>query len=126
MAAIDTNVLVRLIVQDDAKQTASALSFTESGVWVPLLVLVESVWVLSSSYSFSRTQVRDAIERLLNLQNATIESLPLAERALQLFTDHNELSYSDCVILETARQAGQLPLGSFDRALTKLPGTKKL
>jgi predicted nucleic acid-binding protein len=53
MRAIDTNVLVRMIVQDGARQAASAKFFVESGAWVSILALAEATWVLSSVYELS-------------------------------------------------------------------------
>ena len=50
MRAVDTNVLVRLVARDDARQVASAEAFVAQGAWISHLVLVEAVWVLSSVY----------------------------------------------------------------------------
>jgi len=55
MRALDTNVLVRLIVRDEPLQTASAEAFVESGAWVSLVALVETIWVLKSTYGLPRS-----------------------------------------------------------------------
>ena len=53
MRAIDTNVLVRLITRDDARQAKSAEAFVEKGAWVSVLALAEATWVLASVYGCS-------------------------------------------------------------------------
>jgi predicted nucleic-acid-binding protein len=53
MRAVDTNVIVRLIVRDDPQQTAAAEHFVEKGAWVSNLALAETVWVLDSVYGLS-------------------------------------------------------------------------
>ena len=60
MRAIDTNVLVRLVTQDDAKQVAAAEEFVRAGAWVSLLALAEAIWVLSYVY---RLVSRELAER---------------------------------------------------------------
>jgi len=50
MRAVDTNILVRLITRDDARQSAAADAFIEKGVWVPILALAEATWVLATVY----------------------------------------------------------------------------
>jgi len=66
MPAIDTNVLVRLIIQDDSRQADSAKSFIENGAWVSVLALAEAVWVLSTVYGMGTKDLANAIEMLLN------------------------------------------------------------
>src|ERR1035438_3340949 len=66
MRAIDTNVLVRLITRDDARQAAAAESFVEHGAWVSVVVLVEASWVLSTVYELSARDLSRAIEMLLH------------------------------------------------------------
>ena len=50
MRSVDTNVLVRLITRDDAKQVTAAEAFVANGAWVPHLALAEATWVLASVY----------------------------------------------------------------------------
>ena len=66
MRAVDTNVLIRLITRDDARQTASAESFIAKGAWVSPLALAEAMWVLDSVYELSSSGQAKAIEMLLN------------------------------------------------------------
>ncbi len=65
MRAVDTNVLVRLITRDDARQTASADAFIEKGAWVSVLALVEAMWTLAAVYERSATDLATGIEMLL-------------------------------------------------------------
>ena len=57
MRAVDTNVLVRLIVRDDSEQVGVAGAFVAQGAWIALLVLAETVWVLESVYRLTRQQI---------------------------------------------------------------------
>ena len=73
MRAIDTNVLVRLLARDDAKQVAAAERFVEGGVWASHLVLMEVTWVLDSVYDLAPAAIATAIEMLLGHQSITLE-----------------------------------------------------
>jgi len=126
MRAIDANVLVRLLAQDDPAQEASAVRFIEQGAWVPVLALAEAVWVLNTVYKQGPRVLSHAIEMLLKHKNVTIEDSDAVEAALVLFRSHPSAGFSDCLMLELSRKAGHLPLGTFDRALAKLPGAVKL
>lgn len=126
MRAVDTNVLVRLVTRDDAKQAAAAEAFVSAGAWVPQVVLVEAMWVLDSVYELSAEKVATAVEMLLQHRDLTIQDADAVEAALENFRQKPALGFSDCLILEVARKAGHLPLGTFDRGLAKLEGTQKL
>ena len=126
MLAVDTNVLVRLAVLDNQKQVATAKQFIETGAWVSHLVLAESVWVLESYYSFSREQVFRFVETAALHPNLRVQDPDVVEAALANFAGHKKLSFTDCLVLEIARKAGHTPLGTFDKALGKLPGAKAL
>jgi predicted nucleic-acid-binding protein len=126
MRAVDTNVLVRLVARDDPKQVAAAEAFVERGAWISHLVLVETVWVLASVYRLRRREITTAVEMLLNHQNLAIEDPDKVARALEIYRKKAPLGFSDCLVLEAARTAGHLPLGTFDRALAKLDGAQRL
>jgi len=126
MRAVDTNVLVRLVARDDAKQVATADAFVERGAWISHLVLVETVWVLTSVYRLRRREIATAVEMFLNHQNLAIEDPDTVERALETYRKEATLGFSDCLVLEVARSAGHVPLGTFDRALGKLDGAERL
>lgn len=126
MRAVDTNVLVRLATRDDAPQTAAAEAFIASGAWVPQLVLVEAMWVLSSVYDLGPEKIATAVDMLLHHQDLTIQDADVARAALEQFRRQPALGFSDCLILEVARKSGHLPLGTFDRDLGKLEGAQRL
>ena len=126
MRAVDTNVLVRLITGDDARQAASAERFIAKGAWVPVLALAEAMWVLSSVYKVSSKDMAAAIEMLLNHRELVLQEPETVGGALELFRARPTLGFSDCLILQLARKAGHLPLGTFDRTLAKVDGVQKL
>ncbi len=126
MRAVDTNVLVRLITRDDARQAAAAESFVASGAWVGHVVLAETTWVLSAVYGLRPAAIATAIEMLLNHQHLTIADADVVGAALEHYRGRPRMSFSDCLVLEIARKAGHLPLGTFDRQLAELDGAQKL
>jgi len=126
MRAVDTNVLVRLITRDDRKQLKAAEEFVEKGAWVSVLALAETTWVLAAVYERSPRAIATAIEMLLNHQTLTLQDTEVVAAALNTFRKQPSLGFSDCLLVELARRAGHLPLGTFDRNLGKLDGAEKL
>lgn len=126
MHAIDTNVLVRLIMRDDPGQVAAAETFVEKGAWVSILALAESTWVLTSVYGLSVSDLAVAIEMLLEHQKLVLQEPEAVAAALQLFRSKPALGFSDCLMVHLAATAGHLPLGTFDRSLAKAVGARKL
>ena len=126
MRAVDTNVLVRLVTRDHAKQIAAAERFVAPGAWVPHVVLVETVWVLSAVYELGPTEIATAVAMLLNHGDLTLQDADAVAAALEQYRQKPALGFSDCLVLEVARKAGHLPLGSFDRELGKLDGVQRL
>ena len=126
MRAVDTNVLVRLVTRDDAKQAASAEAFIEGGAWVSHLVLMEATWVLATVYEVAPAEMTTAIDMLLNHKDLTVQDSDVVALALQQFQAKPSLGFSDCLVLEVARKAGHLPLGTFERTLGKLEGAERL
>lgn len=126
MRAVDTNLLVRLIVRDDSAQVAAAEAFVVGGAWVSHLVLAETIWVLDAVHERSAAQLAAAIEMLLNHEQLSIQDAEVVAQALARFRSRPALGFSDCVVLEIARKAGHLPLGTFDRGLAKLEGAQRL
>lgn len=126
MRAVDTNVLVRLLTRDDAKQAAVAEAFVAKGAWVSHLVLVEACWVLDSVFDRAPAQIAIAIEMLLSHERLTLQEPEVVEAALALFRKRPALGFSNCMVLAVARKAGHLPLGTFDRGLSKQEGASRL
>jgi predicted nucleic-acid-binding protein len=126
MRAVDTNVLVRLTIRDDAKQVAAAEAFVARGAWVSHIVLVETLWVLSSVYDQGPAEIATAVEILLNHRDLMLQDSDVVAAALQHLRKRPAVGFSDCLILEVARKAGHMPLGTFDGDLSKLDGAQKL
>jgi predicted nucleic-acid-binding protein len=126
MRAVDTNVLVRLVTRDDLKQVAAAESFTSKGAWVSTLVLIEATWVLTAVYELTHPEIATAVDMLLHHRDLTIQDSDTVAAALEHYRRRPALGFSDCLILEVARKAGHVPLGTFDRDLGKLDGAERL
>ena len=126
MRAVDTNVLVRLATRDDARQAAAAAEFIAGGAWVSQVVLAETIWVLTSTYALSPAEIATAVEIFLNHSDLAIQDAETVAAALHRFRQRPTAGFPDCLILEVARKAGHLPLGTFDRELARLDGAQKL
>lgn len=126
MRAVDTNVLVRLLVRHDAKQVRAAEEFISGGAWVSHLVLAETTWVLDAVYERTAEQIATAIEMLLSHQHLTVQDSDAVVAAAENFRKRPALGFSDCLVLEIARKAGHSPLGTFDHNFAKLDGTARL
>jgi predicted nucleic-acid-binding protein len=126
MRAADTNVLVRLLTRDDPRQLAAAESFAAKGAWISHLVLAETLWVLESVYEIDAAGRATAVAMLLNHATLTLQDADVVAAALAHFRRKPSLHFSDCLVLEIARKAGHLPLGTFDRGLGKLDGAARL
>jgi predicted nucleic-acid-binding protein len=126
MRAVDTNLLVRLLTRDDVKQAQAADRFVAPGAWVPTLALTEAVWVLSTVYEREPPQITAAVEMLLNHAHLTLQDPDIVNEALQQFKRRPSVGFSDCILLETARKAGHLPMGTFDAALARLEGAERV
>ena len=126
MVAVDTNVIVRVIIRDNLSQTESVERFIQNGAWISILALAEAVWVLKSFYGLTPQELDRAIEMLLCHQHFVVEDSETVADALELFRAKPALGFADCLMLELARKAGHLPLGTFDRALAKVHGATRL
>jgi predicted nucleic-acid-binding protein len=126
MRAVDTNVLVRLVVRDDPSRVRAAEEFIGNGAWVSHLVLAETTWVLDAVYERSAEQIAAAVDMLLNHEHLSVQDADVVSAATENFRERPALGFSDCLMLEIARKAGHLPLGTFDRNLAKLVGAERL
>lgn len=126
MLAVDTNVLVRLLARDDASQALAADQAVAKGAWVSHLVLAETVWVLDAVYARTPKQLIAALDLLLIHESLVLQDADVVSAALAQFRAKPALGFSDCLVLETARKAGHLPLATFDKALAKLEGARRL
>lgn len=90
------------------------------------VVLAETAWVLSATYDLPPAEIGTAIEMLLNHQQLTLQDADVVSAALSHYRQRPALGFSDCLVLEIARKAGHLPLGTFDKRLSRLDGTEHL
>ena len=126
MRAVDTNVLVRLLVRDDPAQVDAAEAFIAKGAWVSHIVLVETTWVLDAVYERSAGQIATAVAMLLEHNELTVQDSDVVAAALEQFRERPALGFSDCMVLQTATRAGHVPLGTFDRHFAKVADVTRL
>jgi predicted nucleic-acid-binding protein len=116
MIAVDTNVVVRLLTNDDPKQAAAAKSLFAAGpIWIAKTVMLETAWVLRSLYGFEESAIRDALYGLLGLKNVFTEDKPSMVAALDL-TVHG-IDLADAIHF-SSRPPGTA-FASFDRAFIR-------
>lgn len=127
MLGLDTNVLVRFLVQDDQAQFERAQkligreSRTGSGVLISLLVLLETEWVLRSRYSLAKSEILAAFSGLLASAELRFEDEHSIEEALFAWKE-SPADFADCLIGARHRALGCRATASFDVKATKLPG----
>ena len=124
MIAVDTNVLIRILVDDpDAAlqmQSARALLAKSEVVYVPQIVQVETVWVLESAYCFDKSAICKILDHLLYHPQFQLQAADSFKSAVTLFNQHSA-DFSDCLIL-TESTSQKLQLFTFDKKLSRLKG----
>ena len=127
MIALDTNVLVRYIVEDDAKQTAAAAALIERAVrrneflFVSDVVVCELVWVLSVSYHTTRHEIAALLGNVFRARHLTFRAVQELVRALDAYAS-GKGDFADYLIREQARTAECDGVATFDRALLRERG----
>ncbi len=126
MIGLDTNVLVRYIMQDDVKQSPKANRLIdgltpEAPGFVPVVSIVELVWVLSSSYDLDRAQVAQALELLLRGKELVVDRAGLVLQAVARFRSGGG-DFADCLIEGISRDAGCSATMTFDVGAVKAAG----
>ena len=126
MIGLDTNVIVRQIVQDDPVQGELASELIEQRcspaepAHIPLIVLCELVWVLSSAYGYSRSQIVTALRQVLVTDCFDVEEHALAWAALQDYAA-GSADYADHIIVRLNRARGCRSTFTFDRRAARHP-----
>lgn len=129
MPGLDTNVLVRWLVQDDDAQTARAQRAIETALtaraplFVPITVLLELEWVLRSRYRFDKTDVIGTVNALLEAKELTLQSEAAVEQALHWFRQ-GPAEFADCLNAGLCSHDGAPPLLTFDEGAARLPNTR--
>ena len=123
MTGLDTNVLVRYIMQDDVQQARLASELIETFTvdepgFIPLVAVTELVWVLLSSFELARSQVVQALEVLLRTKEMQVENAATVWRAVRLYRA-GPADFADCLIERSAAAAGCKRTMTFDQTAVK-------
>ncbi|GGC05305.1 hypothetical protein GCM10011363_22530 [Marivita lacus] len=128
MIALDTNVLVRFLVQDDPLQAQLATDIVEQLTddapgFLSREVLIELVWVLERAYGFGRAEIAIAIGDLLSATELEIEGADEVAPALELYRNDG-FGFADLMIAAAARRVGAVELVTFDKKAARLKGVR--
>jgi predicted nucleic-acid-binding protein len=124
MKALDTNVLVRFLVKDDERQAKVVYDLfkrTESAkemLYVPLLVVLETIWVLESVYSVSRSEIIETLNELLSMPLLKFESQP-AIKAFATSAMNASTDLADLLIGQSAHHSGCESVLTLDKLASK-------
>ena len=124
MIALDTNLLVRLLTNDDSRQAARVERWlhdnatARSPAYVDHIVLCELSWVLERSYGYAREVIHGALDALLGQEHLKIESPSAVREALKLY-ETGPADFSDYLLAMRARAAGHAPVLTFDKRAAK-------
>lgn len=126
MIGLDTNVLVRYIMQDDAEQSPKASKLIESldgnnPGYITHVCVIELYWVLTSSYELTGEQVTQALEAILRTKQLLVERADQVMRALRVFAA-GKADFADCLIERSASSAGCTQTMTFDVSASKHAG----
>lgn len=130
MTGLDTNILVRYLVQDDAVQSPKATTCIESFTserrgYITLTALVETAWVLTSCYAMDKDGLIRILDTLLRTVNLTVEQAAVVWKALGLYRS-SKADFEDCLILSSCLGAGCKETLTFDSVAGKLEGMRLL
>ncbi len=131
MASLDTNVLLRLLMQDDTGQLAAAQQLVRGRVaagetlFVPVTVALELEWVLRSRFEFGKPAVLQTFTQLLSSVELRFEAAAAVEWALRQYAAATT-DFADCLHAALAAQAGEPPLWTFDKAAARVDGARLL
>jgi predicted nucleic-acid-binding protein len=125
MKAIDTNVLVRYLVQDDPAQGGKAAAYIEGTaskgdqILISNIVLCETVWVLDSAYGYAKAEIEDTLGRILQTGVFQFEAKDAVSAAVDDYCNAR-VDFADCLIGRLNSLLGAEPTVTFDKALKKL------
>lgn len=128
MIGLDTNVLVRILVADDARQAERARKFLverctpEDPGFVNLIVLCELAWTLDRAYGFKGREIISAVEHLLANATIAVENRTVVEGALRISKAGGAASFPDALIGQMNLASGCEATVTFDRRAARLEG----
>ncbi|HMF66475.1 MAG TPA: type II toxin-antitoxin system VapC family toxin [Phyllobacterium sp.] len=128
MIGLDTNVVIRYIAQDDPRQSAKATQLmenlsSETPGFLPLVALVEIVWVLAGRYAASKADTIKIVETLLRTKELYLEQSETVWRALRLFASSNA-DFADCLIVRSCDDAKCTYTATFDAKAARTAGMR--
>ena len=119
MIAVDTNVLVRLLTEDDPDQAKRAAKlFGENEIFIPKTVILETEWVLRHAYGIDKKGILGAFQRLMGLSNVKIEDHQTISVAVSWY--NKEFDFADALHLASSRDAEEF--ATFDKSLLRKAG----
>ncbi len=127
MIGLDTNVLVRYLVQDDPRQSRKANQVItkqctrDDPGFINRIALCELVWVLESAYGYSKDTIVAVLEKLLRTSQLKIEDVQAAWTAFRMY-QKGKADFADCLMGTTNRLGGCETTVSFDQAAGRLEG----
>lgn len=121
MIGLDTNLLVRYLVQDDQAQSRLATKYIESGdlFFINLIVLCELSWVLQSCYEIEKKRLHEVFEKILSTKQFVVQNSHLVWNALHIY-QLASVDFSDCLIGQINQAAECSVTLSFDKSLKNL------
>ncbi len=131
MIGIDTNVLVRHLVQDDPRQSRVATQVItkqctrEVPGFINRIVLCELVWVLESAYGYSKETIVNVLDKLLRTSQLKIEDAQSAWTSFRMY-QKGKADFADCLLGSTNRLSGCDSTATFDHAASRLDGFQLL
>ena len=131
MIAVDTNILVRLLVADDAAHLDKARRLFDrqaaepGSIWISQSVLVELVWVLTRTYARPREQVLSALRALSSNATVRLDGAEDVSAAVAMYAS-SKADFADCLLAVRAQVGGLDALYTFDRKMRGLPNVQVL
>jgi predicted nucleic-acid-binding protein len=117
--AVDTNLIVRLVVMDDNHQLQMARDvFEAQPIFIAAIALLETIWVLTRKYGYPRDVVLQSLDAVFALGTVTLENEPLTRWALDRFARGADLG--DMLLLVAARE--QDGFVTFDTGIARRAG----
>lgn len=116
MIAVDTNLLVRILTNDDPNQARRAVKILESDdIFIPKTVLLETEWVLRHAYEIKRSKIIIGFQKLIGLPNVRVEDPDSIYQAISWY--ENKLDFADALHLASSGRCASF--ATFDSALIK-------
>ena len=130
MIGLDTNVVVRYLMQDDPRQSRRATQVIEAltvdePAFLPIVTIVELVWVLESSYELTRTQVAQALAGLLDSRELRVDRAEIVAQAMRTYRD-GKADFAHALIARLSHDAGCEATLTFDTVAVRDAGMRAI